>query len=86
MSNDQNPKEMWKTLHDILPQKNKTTPGASEKLSATKVNKFFTTIAESLCSVYKDFSPSKVLAPRVNKNFVLEAVSEHFVRQELQRP
>ena len=38
---------MWKTLNDILPKKNKTTPGASEKLSATKFNNFFTAIAES---------------------------------------
>ena len=85
LSNDQNPKKMWKTLNDILPKKNKTTPEASKKLSTTKFNNFFATIAESLCSVYKDSSPPKIIAPRVNKNFVQEAVSAHFVRQELQR-
>ena len=85
LSNDQNLKEKWKTLNDILPKKNKTTLGASEKLLATKFNKFFTTIAESFFSVYKDSSPPKVVAPRVNKNFVLDAVSAHFVRQQLQR-
>ena len=48
LSNDQNPEEMWKTLNEVLPEKNNTALGVSEKLSATKFNKFFKTIAENL--------------------------------------
>ena len=57
LSNELNPKEMWKTLNEVLPKKNNTALGASKELSATKFNKFFTTIAENLCRVYKKNSP-----------------------------
>ena len=51
LSEDQNSKEMWKTLNKILPKKPKTA-AEIENLSATKFNQYFTTIAGSwqLCS------------------------------------
>ena len=80
LSHDLNPKEMWKTLNEVLPKNNNTALGASTELSATKFNKFFTTIAENLCRVYKKISsPPKVLTPRE------EEFSSSFVCQDLSK-
>ena len=46
LSEDQNLKEMWKTLNKILPKKTKTA-AEIENLSAAKFNQYFTAIAGS---------------------------------------
>ena len=85
LSNDQSSKEMWRTLNKILPKQKKSAPGGSETMSATNFNKFFTSIAKNLCSVFKDPALPRILAPRVNNDFALQEVSASFVRHELSK-
>ena len=84
LSEDQNSKEMWKTLNKILPKKPKTA-AEIESLSATKFNQYFTTIAGSLCGHFTDPSPPRVLAPRVDREFIPQNVSSAFVLLELRK-
>ena len=83
-SEDQNSKEMWKTLNKILPKKPKTA-AEIENLSATQFNQYFTTIAGSLCGHFTDPSPPRVLAPRVDREFIPQNVSSAFVLLELRK-
>ena len=73
---------MCKTLSQILPKKSKTTD-ETENLSATNLNKFFTTIASSLCRHFSHTPTPRVLTPRVDRDFTLKDVSPTFVKQEL---
>ena len=79
LSEEQNSKEMWKTLNEILPKKKKKeNTGASncDGLTATKFNEFFTTIAKKLCGNFiSNSTMPKILTPRVPKDFVLQNVS-----------
>ena len=84
LSEDQNSKIMWKTLNKILPKKPKTA-AEIENLSATKFNQYFTTIAGSLCGHFTDPSPQRVLAPRVDQEFIPQNVSSAFVLLELRK-
>ena len=84
LSEDQNSKEMWKTLNKILPKKPKTA-AEIENLSATKFNQYFTTIAGSLCGHFTDPSPPRVLAPTVDREFIPQNVSSAFVLLELRK-
>ena len=84
LSEDQNSKEMWKTLNKILPKKPKTA-AEIENLSATNFNQYFTTIAGSLCGHFTDPSPQRVLAPRVDQEFIPQNVSSAFVLLELRK-
>ena len=80
---------MWKTLNELLPNKKQhktaNTP-ASENLTATSFNEFFTSVAERLCGHYKSntWLPN-ILTPRVAQNFVLQKVSTNFVLNELSK-
>ena len=73
---------MWKTLSQILPRKLKTTT-ETENLSATNFNKFFTTIAGSLCRHFSHTPIPRVFTPRVDRDFTLRDVSPTLVKQEL---
>ena len=84
LSEDQNSKEMWKTLNKILPKKPKTA-AEIENLSATKFNQYFTTIAGSLCGHFSDPSPPRVLTPRVDREFIPQHLSPAFVLLELRK-
>ena len=85
LSGDQNSKEMWKTLNNILPEEKKCATNSSPpNLSAIKFNKFFTPIARKLpCNVFKDSAFPQILVPRVEKDFALHTVDTSFVRNEL---
>lgn len=84
LSDDQNSKEMWKTLNNILPNEKKcTTKSSPSNLSATRFNEFFTSIAKNLCNVFKDSAFPQILVPRVEKDFTLFSVDTSFVRNEL---
>ena len=82
LSNDQSSKEMWRTLNKILPKQKKSASRGSETMSATNF-KFFLSIAKNLCSVFKDHTLPRILAPRVNNDFTLQEVCTSFVRHEL---
>lgn len=84
LSDDQDPKDMWKTLNEIIPKKPKST-GTSENLTANNFNKFFTSIASELCRHFVGSSMPKVLTPRTDQDFILKEVNTDFVRQELQK-
>ena len=85
LSNDQSSKEMWRTVNKILPKQKKSASGGSETMSAMNFNKFFSSIAKNLCSVFKDHTLPRILAPRVNNDFTLQEVSANFVRHELSK-
>jgi len=85
LSNDQSSKEMWRTLNKILPKQKKSASGGSETMSATNFNKFFSSIAKNLCSVFNDHTLPRILAPRVNNDFTLQEVSASFVRHALSK-
>ena len=85
LSNDQSSKEMWRILNMILPKQKKSASGGSETMSAMNFNKFFSLIAKNLCSVFKDHTLPRILAPRVNNDFTLQEVSASFVRHELSK-
>ena len=85
LSGDQSSKEMWRTLNKILPKQKKSASGGSETMTATNFNKFFSSIAKNLCSVFKDPALPRILAPRVNSDFALQDVSASFVRHELSK-
>ena len=79
-------RELWKTLNDILPNKKQhaaTNALASENLTATSFNEFFTSLAEKLCGNYKGKPMPELWTPRVTENFVLQKVSTNFVWKEL---
>ena len=83
LAEEKDSKEMWRTLHKIVPKKTKTVPPSGDGLTASCLNGFFTSIADTL-SRHFDFSTlPKVLTPKVNHDFVLEEVSSSFVRKEL---
>ncbi len=52
---------------------------------ATNFNKFFTSIAKNLCSVFKNPALPRILVPRVNNDFALHEVSASFVHHELSK-
>ena len=55
LSGEQNSKEMWKTLNNILPKEKKCeTSSSPSNVSATKFHEFFSSIARNLCGVFKD--------------------------------
>ena len=84
LSGDQNSKEMWKTLKNILrKEKRCTTNSSPSNLWATKFNEFFTWIARNLCIVFKDSAFPQILVPGVEKDFTLHAIDTSFVRNEL---
>ena len=56
---------------------------SSDGLKAASFNRFFTSIASTLCSHFERCSLPKVLTPRVKHDFVLEEVSSRFVLKEL---
>ena len=70
---------MWKTLNELIPNKkqHKTANApASENLTATSFNKFFTSVVEKLCGHYKSKTRlPDILTPRVAQNFVVQKVS-----------
>ena len=78
---------MWKTLNQLLPNKkqHKTANApASENLTTTSFNEFFTSVAEKLCGHYKSKTKLPgILTPRVAQNVVLQKVSANFVLKEL---
>ena len=80
---------MWKTLNELLPNKkqHKTANApASENLTATSFNEFFTSVAEELCGHYKSKTRlPNILTPKVAQNFVLQKVSTNFVLKELSK-
>jgi len=82
----QDSRELWKTLHEILPNKKKdaaTNAPALENLTATNFNELFTSVAEKLCGKYKGKPMPKLWTPKVTENFVLQDVSTGFVWKEL---
>ena len=80
---------MWKTLKELLPNKkqHKTANApASENLTATSFNEFFTSVAEKLCGHCKSKTRlPDILTARAAQNFVLQKVSTNFVLKELSR-
>ena len=83
LAEEKDSKEMWQTLHKIVPQKIKTVPSSSDGPTASCLNGFFTSIADTLSSHFDCSTLPKVLTPKVNHDFVLEEVSSSFVRKEL---
>ena len=85
----QDSRKLWKTLTDLLPNKkqHKTVNApASENLTATSFNEFFTSVAEKLCGHYKSKTRlPDILTPRVAQDFVLQKVSTNFVLKELSK-
>ena len=82
-SEEKDPKEMWRTLHNIVPKKIKTVLPSGERLTASCLNGFFASIEGTLSSHFDCSTLPKVLTPKVNHDFVLEEVSSSFVRKEL---
>ena len=76
-------KEIWRTLHKIVPKKTKTVPPSGDGLTALCLNGFFKSIADTLSSHFDCSTLPKVLTPEVNHDFVLEEVSSSFIRKEL---
>ena len=80
---------MRKTLKELLRNKkqHKTANApASENLTATSFNEFFTSVAEKLCGHYKSKTRlPNILTPRVVQNFILQKVSTNFVLKELSK-
>ena len=83
LAEEKDSKEMWRTLHKIVPKKTKTVPPSGDGLTASCLNGFFTSVADTLCSHFDCSTLPKVLTPKVNHDFVLEEVSSSFVRKEL---
>ena len=85
----QDSRKLWKTLNELLPKKkqHKTANApASENLTATSFNEFFTSVAEKLCGHYKSTTRlPDILTARAAQNFVLQKVSTNFVLNELSR-
>ena len=77
----QDSRKLWKTL--LIPNKkqHKTANApASENLTATSFNEFFTSVVEKLCGHYKSKTRlPDILTPRVAQNFVVQKVSTNFV-------
>ena len=64
---DQNSKEMWKTLNNIVPKGKKCSNSSGpSNLSATEFNEFFSSIARNLCGVFKDTVFPRILLTRVD--------------------
>ena len=76
-------KEMWQTLHKIVSKKTKTVPPSGDGLTASCLNGFLTSIADTLSSHFDCSTLPKVLTPKVNHDFVLEEISSSFVPKEL---
>ena len=83
LAEEKDSKEMWRTLHKIVPKKTKTVPPSGDGLTASCLNGFFTSFADTLSSHFDCSTLPKVLTPKVNHDFVLEEVSSSFVRKEL---
>ena len=75
----QDSRKLWKTLNELITNKkqHKTANApASENLTATSFNEFFTSVVEELCGHYKSKSRlPDILTPRVAQNFVDQKVS-----------
>ena len=74
LAEEKDPKEMWRTLHKIVPKKIKTVPPSGDGLTASCLNGFFTSIAGTLSSHFDCSTLPKVLTPELNHDFVLEGV------------
>lgn len=85
LTETQDPKTMWKTLKEIMPNKKTADASKTSSLSASKFNHFFTSIAGKLCERFRLSTFIKPRTPRVNKNFSMEEVNEKFVCDELKR-
>ena len=76
-------RRLWKTLNELIPnnkQHKTANPPASENLTATSFNEFFTSIVEKLCGHYKSKTRlPDILTPRAAQNFVVQKVSTNFV-------
>ena len=79
----QDSRKLWKTLNELIPNKkqHKTANApASENLTATSFNEFFTSVVEKLCGHYKSKTRlPDILTPRVAENFVVQKASTNFV-------
>ena len=79
----QDSRKLWKTLNELIPNKkqHKTVNApASENLTATSFNEFFTSVVEKLCGHYKSKTKlPDIFTPRVAQNFVVQKVSTNFV-------
>ena len=79
----QDSRQLWKTLNELIPNKkqHKTANApASENLTATSFNEFFTSVVEKLCGHYKSKTKlPDILTPRAAQNFVVQKVSTNFV-------
>ena len=85
LTETQDPKTMWKTLKEIMPNKKTADALKTGSLSALKFNHFFTSIAGKLCERFRLSTFIKPQTPRVNNKFSLEEVNEKFVYDELKR-
>ena len=75
----QDSRKLWTTLNELIPNKTANAP-ASENLTATSFNEFFTSVVEKLCGHYKSKTRlPDILTPRVAQNFVVQKVSTNFV-------
>ena len=85
----QDSRKLWKTLTELLPNKKQhktVNSSASENLTATSFNEFFTSVAEKLCGHYKSKTRlPNILTPRVAEDFVLQKASTNFVLKELSK-
>ena len=79
----QDSRKLWKTLNEPIPNKKQRKTAnapASENLTATSFNEFFTSVVEKLCGHYKSKTRlPDILTPRAAQNFVVQKVSTNFV-------
>ena len=72
----QDSRKLWKTLNELIPNKKQyktANAPASENLTATSFNEFFTSVVEKLCGHYKSKTRlPDILTPRVAQNFVVQ--------------
>ena len=72
----QDSRKLWKTLNKLIPNKKQyktANAPASENLTATSFNEFFTSVVEKLCGHYKSKTRlPDILTPRVAQNFVVQ--------------
>jgi hypothetical protein len=85
LSADKSSKDMWRTLNKTLPKKNTTETNKSGNLTAEGLNAFFSSIARTLCSSFKNNCPPSILCPRANSSFQLQEVDASFIRRELSK-
>ena len=83
----QDSRKLCKTLNELIPNKKQhkaANARASENLTATSFNEFFTSVVEKLCGHYKSKTRlPDILTPRVAQYFVVQKVSANFVLIEV---